>query len=98
MGNMGNTQNFARSKGRAMGTKLLALNANHYRVGETHHRAKLTDAQVDEMRDLHEDDGVGYRTLAKRFNVSKSTVRDICNYRTRAQTPEHWAKPKEPKP
>jgi transposase len=46
------------------------------------------------MRDLHEDDGVGYRALAKRFNVSKSTVRDICNYRTRAQTPEHWAKPK----
>lgn len=72
----------------------LTLNDRRYRIGETHHRAKLTDEQVDRMRELHEEQGVGYRTLAKMFDVSKSTARDICTYRIRAQTPEFWVKAK----
>lgn len=73
-----------------MSKKFLALNERSYRVGETHHRAKLTDIEVDKIRDLHEDDGLGYRTLARMFDVSKSTIRDICRYDTRAQTPTTW--------
>lgn len=72
----------------------LTLNERRYRIGESHHRAKLTDDQVDQMRELHEEQGVGYRTLAKQFNVSKRTVRDIVHYKTRAQTPEFWVKAK----
>lgn len=80
-----------------MKTKMLALNEKRYRIGESHHRARLTDDQVDAIRELHEDEHNpwGYRRLAKHFNVSKSTVRDICQYRIRAQLPEHWVKSKE---
>lgn len=77
-----------------MEQKTLTLNDRRYRIGESHHRAKLTDEQVDEMRELHEEQGIGYRTLAKQFNVSKRTVRDIVQYKTRAQTPEFWVKVK----
>jgi len=74
----------------------LTLNERRYRIGETHHRAKLSDDQVDRMRELHEEQGVGYRTLAKMFDVSKSTARDICQYKIRAQTPEYWVKAPNP--
>lgn len=77
-----------------MEQRTLTLNERRYRIGESHHRAKLTDEQVDQMRELHEEQGVGYRTLAKQFNVSKRTVRDIVQYKTRAQTPEFWVKAK----
>jgi transposase len=74
--------------------KTLTLNDRRYRIGESHHRAKLTDEQVDQMRELHEEQGIGYRTLAKQFDVSKRTVRDIVHYKTRAQTPEFWVRAK----
>lgn len=48
-----------------------------------HHRAKLTNEQVAEMRKQHLAYVVGYETLAKRFNCGISTARDICTYRTR---------------
>lgn len=55
-------------------------------AGESHPHAKLTDAQVDEMRDLHEDEQqpMSYRQLAKRFGVPLPTVRSICSYRRRS--------------
>lgn len=48
-----------------------------------HHRAKLTDKQVADMRKQHLAYVVGYETLAKRFGCGVSTARDICTYRTR---------------
>lgn len=80
-----------------MNQKTLTLNDRRYRIGESHHRARLTDEQVDLMRELHEQeiDPWGYRRLAKRFDVSKSTARDICQYKIRAQTPEFWVKAKD---
>jgi len=64
------------------------IRRNHlgYRVGESHQRAKLTDAQVREMRSLHgrARAPLGYGALAKRFNCGESTARDICTFRTRA--------------
>lgn len=48
-----------------------------------HHRAKLTDKQVADMRNQHLAYVVGYETLAKRFGCGVSTARDICTYRTR---------------
>lgn len=66
------------------------------RIGEDHPRAKLSDAEVERMRDLYEaaapgEPGhVGYRALAKLFNCSKRTVRDICNYSKRNQWVARW--------
>ena len=63
---------------------MIARNHTGHRVGECHQKAKLTDAQVRQMRLDHDNDLGGYRTLAKKYNISASSVRDIVNYWTRA--------------
>lgn len=45
-------------------------------TGERHHRAKLTNDEVETLRRLHAD-GWGYRRLARKFEVSRAHVRDI---------------------
>lgn len=62
------------------------MKRNHkgYRVGQDHHRAKLTDAQVAAMRVLRKTKGATYRQLAAQFKCSMWTARDIVDYRTRA--------------
>jgi hypothetical protein len=59
-------------------------------IGEHHHGAKLTDAEVEHMRDLYEEGVVGYKTLARFFKVSWQSVKMICTYRRRATTPVGW--------
>ncbi len=52
------------------------------KTGEQHHRAKLSDEDVDLMRDLREE-GLSYRQIGDKFECSMWTARDICAYRTR---------------
>lgn len=59
------------------------------RKGIAHHKAKLTDDQVSEIRSLyqlwkehHATKGYGY--LAMIFQTSPWTIRDIVKQRTRA--------------
>lgn len=65
-------------------------------VGEHHPRAILSDADVELIRLEYEAgiDGsgprIGYRALAKKWNTSKITVRDIVNMRRRNARPERW--------
>lgn len=74
----------------------VGVNERGYRVGEYHHRAKLSDAQCDELLLLREEtrpDGShvwSYGALARRFQVSKSTVRDIVKGNHRVQYPVAW--------
>lgn len=57
--------------------------------GEAHPKAMLSDHEIELMRQLHEEYPVGhpkhlgYRRLAKVFDVAKTTVRHICNYEAR---------------
>lgn len=67
--------------------KTIAVNEQGRRVGEDHQHAKLTNEQVDRIRDLHEDHGLSYLQLAKMYFVSKQTIASICQYQRRAQTP-----------
>lgn len=67
----------------------VAVNERGRVVGEGHKGAKLTDAEVDLLLELHED-GHGYDWLAAKFGVSKSCVRWICVGRNRCQTPARW--------
>lgn len=60
-----------------------AGDGTRYPRGQEHPRARLTDEQVAEIRDLHEQGGLGYKRLAARFNTSPSTIRNICTYATR---------------
>ena len=71
---------------------IIAVNEQGYRIGSSHHNATISDEIVDKMRDLHEDDLIGYRRLAKMFNLPRSVVQKICNYERRAQTPNRWKK------
>lgn len=79
-------------------SSLVAVNEAGRRIGESHPRAKLTDHEVDLIRDLIEDTvdpatgkvvlkGLSYGEVARKFEVSKGTVFDIVRCRRRAQTP-----------
>lgn len=70
--------------------KLVGISESGSRVGETHHRSRLTDHDVDLIRELREDHGLTYQALAEKFECSKSTIRDICRYRRRWQRPVSW--------
>ena len=67
-------------------SKKLQVTEKGARAGETHHLAKLSDADVDAIRDQHEM-GFGYRRLARIFSTPKSTIRDIVKCRRRYGIP-----------
>jgi len=69
---------------------LVAVNESGRRIGATHHNAVLSDALVDQMRNSHEDDGLGYKKISRELNLARTTVRKICTYERRAQTPARW--------
>lgn len=64
--------------------KLVALNENGRRIGESHPRAKLLDHEVELLLALR-DEGMSYSKLAEKFDMSKSGVRWICVGRWRSQ-------------
>lgn len=66
--------------------KTVAVNDVGLRIGEDHPNAKLTDAEVEMIRQLHEE-GVSYEHLAEKFEVSKWAIGRICRYERRAQVP-----------
>ena len=77
-------------------TGKVGFNSGGYRVGETHHRAKLKDADIELILYLREA-GLSYRQIADKFDdgklvVSKSTVRDVCSGRIRGQAPTQYRK------
>lgn len=65
---------------------MASMTRNHtgHRVGECHQRAKLSDAQVRNMRNAHEQLGMSRAEVADQFKVSYWTARDILTYTTRA--------------
>jgi len=63
-------------------SKLIGVNEKGLRVGEDHPKAKLTNRDVELIRRLHEE-GLSYRTIAEKFEVSKMLVCYICTYRRR---------------
>lgn len=75
--------------------RLVALNELGRRIGEHHPHARLTNAQIDEVLTLHEEQGLAYSALAERFGVSKSCIAGICQYRRRGQWVAAWRKVKE---
>ena len=46
-------------------------------------RAKASDEDVRMIRHLHEEYGIGYRELAKKFELHVSTIRGFCRYERR---------------
>lgn len=56
-------------------------------LGEHHHRAKLSDEDVELIRDIYDEGMESYASIAHVFGVSRETVRDIVKFRRRATTP-----------
>lgn len=52
--------------------------AARVKSGQSHHKSKLTDAEVTLLRTMHAQDGMGYSALATTFGLSKSCVAQIC--------------------
>lgn len=69
---------------------VVAVNAQGYRIGSSHHNAKIPDEIIDQIRDLHEEGKLSYGKLAVLFNIHKSVIAKICTYERRAQTPDRW--------
>lgn len=51
--------------------------------GQEHHNAKLTDREVELIREIHERGEMGYARLAAKFEVSKSAIQHIVTGRRR---------------
>lgn len=66
--------------------RVIAVNEKGYRLGEDHHRAKLTDHEVGLVLELL-DEGMSERLVAEKMEISRRTVRDIKAGRIRCQTP-----------
>ena len=69
--------------------RVVAINGRGLRVGEDHQNAKLTNDEVELIRSLHAE-GMSYKRLAKKFEVSKSLVAAICRFERRAETATNW--------
>lgn len=69
--------------------RTLAVNDKGYRLGEDHHRAKLTNHEVDLVLELL-DGGMSERLVAEKMEISRRTVRDYKAAKTRAQTPHRF--------
>ena len=84
-----------RTTGKKQQVAKIGVNSAGYRVGESHHRAKLSDADVELILYLREA-GLSCAEIAGKFDadytVSKSTVRDVCSGRIRGQAPQGWRK------
>lgn len=50
--------------------------------GESHHKAKLTERQVREMRARYAGGGVSQRVLALEYGVSQTSIKDVLLRRT----------------
>ena len=70
--------------------QVVGVNDRGIRVGESHHRAKLTDNEVDRIVEYWESGMYSYKRLSEMFEVSKATIGHIVTGRRRAQRPTQW--------
>lgn len=68
----------------------VAINERGYRIGSSHHNSTIPDEIVGKIRDLHEDHHIGYRRLARMFNLKRAFIQKVCTYVIRAQVPARW--------
>ncbi len=59
------------------------MTRRHKLRGEEHHRARLSDREVELLRILHEREGWPYSLLMAKFEVSKTCVAKLCRYQCR---------------
>lgn len=70
-------------------TRLVAVNEQGQRVGESHPRARLTDAEIDLMFAMRKHK-VPVAEIARWFGRNRSYVWRVLNYRKRNQLAVVW--------
>lgn len=75
--------------------RLLAVNDRGFRIGEDHHRAKLTNHEVDLTLELL-DAGLSERQVAEKMEMSRRWVRDIKSGRRRCQSAADFVRALKP--
>lgn len=75
--------------------RIVKVNERGLRIGEDHQHATHTDAEIELARQLHTD-GMSYKQLAEKFEVSKSTIAGWVKFRRRGQHPTDWRKVEVP--
>ncbi len=53
------------------------------KLGENNRKAKLSDQDIDYIRELREDYGLTLKSIADKFEVHEGTVSKICSYKAR---------------
>lgn len=76
----------------------VSVNDHGHVVGEDHHRSRLSDHDIDLIRDLRAD-GMTYQAIAIKFEIDKGLVRDYCKGRRRSQlaVDQKFVRPSEPR-
>ena len=81
--------------------KKVRVNEVGRRIGEGHHMARLSDAEVEQLiNDRGPDDAprMSYTQLARKYGISKSSVRDILIGRRRGQIGPSVVRPDPKRP
>lgn len=59
------------------------MKPDNCRRGQEHHKAVLTDQEVEQVREIYAEGWHSYKQLAIKFDVSKGHIRDIVKERRR---------------
>lgn len=65
----------------------ISYSASGHRIGERHHRARWSDAEVRAVRAMVEIDGIPAREVSRRLAIPWATVWAIAQYLRRATIP-----------
>lgn len=71
--------------------RLVGVNEQGQVVGQDHHRAVLSDHEVQLLLEMR-GEGFSYEWLSAKFEVSKSCVQKICTGRSRTQVPARYVR------
>lgn len=66
---------------------LVKFNGNRRRVGDSHPKARLTDEEVELIRELWSQ-GMGVKRIGEKMECSVNTVKSIISFRRRNQIVE----------
>ena len=68
---------------------MIGVSEKGIRVGQDHQRAKLSNRDVELIRQMH-GEKIKRRVIAEKFEVSESTIDKIANYRRRNVAPVRY--------
>ncbi len=69
---------------------LIPVTERGIRIGQAHHNAKLTDAQVRTVYELRDVGGWTYQEIAEHFGVSKSCIAGLIQGRRRSSIADRY--------